>query len=48
MLVSKCCNAKISVVMTPDFPGDDVATMTVGTCHFECRKCGEACDIKEE
>ncbi len=47
MLTSKCCDAEVIIVMSPDFPGDDVATMVIGTCHYQCKNCGEACDIKE-
>ena len=47
MLKSKCCNAKVSIVMSPDFPGDDVKTMEIGTSYFKCEECGNACDVKE-
>mgnify|MGYP001588815842 CR=1 FL=1 len=48
MLRSKCCDAEVLVVMAPDFLGDDVKTMTIGTCYYKCGKCEEACDTKEE
>ena len=44
---SKCCNADVIIVMSPDFPGDDIKTLEVGTCHYQCKKCGKACDVKE-
>jgi hypothetical protein len=48
VLKSRCCDAEAIIVMSPDFPGDDIKTMVVGTCHYQCKQCGEACDIKEE
>jgi len=43
--ISKCCGAKIISNICPDFIGDRAETMTVGTCSFECSKCGKPCDI---
>lgn len=42
---SKCCGAKVRVVMSKDFFGDNPNTQTIGTCHYVCLKCGEPCDI---
>ena len=47
MLRSKCCDAGVLIVMSPDFPGDDIRTMVVGTCYYQCKQCGKDCDIKE-
>jgi len=44
-LKSKCCKAKVKGVMSGDFIGDNPATQRIGTCHYECLKCGEACDV---
>ena len=41
---SKCCNANIRFAISPDFIGDDPKKMRVGTCSFECEKCGNPCD----
>ncbi|MDP1689033.1 MAG: hypothetical protein Q8L47_02795 [bacterium] len=40
---SKCCNAKVKTVGTPDFIGDKVGC----TFHYSCTECKNACDIKE-
>ncbi len=45
MFKSKCCNADVKWVMSPDFAGDDPKKMRVGTCSFECEKCGKPCDV---
>lgn len=43
---SICCNAKVKIIgPTPDFIGDK--NPKIGTCYFECTKCGEPCDVKE-
>ena len=42
---SKCCNAKVRVVMSGDFFGDTSKTQRIGTCHYECLKCKEDCDV---
>jgi hypothetical protein len=42
---SKCCNAKVRAVMSEDFFGDTPKTQRIGTCHYECLKCKEACDV---
>ena len=42
---SKCCNAKVRVIMSKDFFGDDPNTQKMGTCHYECTKCHKDCDI---
>jgi hypothetical protein len=42
---SKCCNAKVKVVMSGDFFGDTPKTQRIGTCHYVCLKCKEACDV---
>ena len=44
MFKSKCCNADVKWAISPDFIGDDLKKMKVGTCSFECGKCGEPCD----
>ncbi len=44
MFKSKCCNMDVKWVMSPDFLGDDPKKMKVGTCSFECEKCGKPCD----
>jgi len=44
MFKSKCCNADVKYVMSPDFIGDDPKKMQVGTCSFVCEKCGKPCD----
>jgi len=43
--VSKCCGAELTTEISPDFIGDNPKTMTIGTCSFECSKCGKPCDI---
>ena len=35
---SKCCNAPTKTVCDEDFG-------RIGTCHWECLKCGKACDV---
>ncbi len=45
MFKSKCCNAGVKWVMSPDFIGDDPKKMKVGTCSFECEVCGKPCDV---
>ncbi len=47
MLKSMCCNAEVSVVMSPDFLKDHVEDMKIGTCYYQCEECGKACDVKE-
>jgi len=44
---SKCCNAEVKMIFSdlPDFIGDDPTKQTIGTCSFECSKCGKPCDI---
>jgi len=42
---SECCNAKVKVLMSPDFLEDDPKKMTIGTCSFTCSKCHKACDV---
>jgi hypothetical protein len=44
-LKSKCCGAKVKVVMSGDFIGDNPNTQGIGTCHYECLKCKEACNV---
>jgi hypothetical protein len=44
-LKSNCCNAGIKTAMSPDFFGDIPDQMHVGTCHYECTKCGKTCDV---
>jgi len=39
---SKCCSAPVKSVGGGDFNDDD----EIGTWHFECEKCGLACDIQ--
>ncbi len=31
--------------MSPDFVGDDPKKMRIGTCSFECERCGKPCDV---
>ena len=38
---SKCCGAKVKVCGTGDFNDND----RIVTCHYECLKCGEICDV---
>ena len=45
-LVSVCCSSKVSLEMSPDFIGDNPATMTIGTANYYCASCWEACDTK--
>lgn len=42
---SLCCNAKVKVVISPDFYGDNPKTQQIGTCHYECIKCKKVCDV---
>jgi uncharacterized C2H2 Zn-finger protein len=42
---SQCCNAKVRVIMSKDFFGDNPNTQIIGTCHYECLKCHQACDV---
>jgi hypothetical protein len=42
---SQCCNAKVRVVMSKDFFGDNPKTQIIGTCYYVCKKCGKACDV---
>jgi len=44
MYKSKCCNADVKYAIYPDFIGDDPKKMRIGTCSFECEKCGKPCD----
>jgi len=44
-LKSLCCNAKVKISMSPDFFGDTPKTQIIGTCHYTCTKCNQACDI---
>jgi hypothetical protein len=48
MLVSKCCNSHVTMHMSPDFPGDIVEEMTIGTCYYICTKCGKPCDVQSD
>jgi len=51
LYASHCCEAEVRLSdMSPDFIGDDPATQKVGTCHFICTKCEQACTpvLKEE
>lgn len=43
---SKCCNAEVKAVCSDDF--GDKEDRGGQTCHYECLKCGEACDIQTE
>jgi hypothetical protein len=45
--VSKCCRSEAQIVFSdlPDFIGGDPKKQRVGTCSFQCSKCGEPCDI---
>jgi hypothetical protein len=47
MLKSKCCQAEVKMIMSPDFPGDSTQTMVISTCHYHCKQCGKDCDIEE-
>lgn len=51
ILKSKCCGAGVLVVMSPDFLGDAIRVTSpsslIGTCNYQCKKCGEDCDVKE-
>ena len=40
-LKSSCCNAKIKICGIGDFNDRD----RVCTCHYECLKCGQPCNI---
>jgi len=44
--LSKCCNAYIIGVISPDFIGDVPDQMQIGTCYYKCSKCNKPCDIK--
>jgi len=41
---SKCCKAKVKIVMAKDFFGD-VPKQLIGTCYYICCKCNNPCDI---
>lgn len=43
---SKCCNSGVRTVMSPDFIGDNIKEMRVGTCYFVCKNCGLSCDVQ--
>jgi len=47
-LRSECCDAEVSLNMSPDFLGDKPESMTVGTGYFVCKECNEHCDVYEE
>jgi len=44
MAKSKCCGAKVKVVIAKDFFGD-VPRQLIGTSYYVCTKCNCACDI---
>ena len=46
--ISKCCGAEATMVISPNFIGDDPESMEVGTCHFVCSKCGKECNAEEK
>ncbi len=46
MFLSKCCNAPISFIFSPDFLGDNPKKMKVGTIYFGCEKCRQPCDAE--
>ena len=44
--VSKCCKKEVKLIYSEDFFGDDITKKDyIGTCSFECPKCGKPCDI---
>ena len=44
-ILSKCCHGNVKSSMSPDFIGDDVKTMRIGTCNYYCLNCGQPCEI---
>ena len=43
--ISKCCNAYVIGVMSPDFIGDIPEQMQIGTCYYKCSLFDKPCDI---
>lgn len=45
-LLSKCCKVEVTLSgPSPDFLGDEVESMFVGTCSYICSECKKDCDV---